>query len=149
MLKIASSQIYKFCKMWKLYYSWFHENGSFDVHSFSENYLFTPEYTDSRGNRFQETNVTEHATCKMVKVWKMHKLLLKRRLSFFKNQSDPLLYKGRRRLFIFFVFFNKTNLLNIQALQPVPFLLIYTLINGEELWNGLYVSSIFVEVDKN
>ena len=37
------------------FYSWFHENSSFSVHSFEKHFLFTL-YTGSSGNRFQETH---------------------------------------------------------------------------------------------
>ena len=38
--------------------SWFHENGSFSLHSFNEHYLSIPHNTGSWENRFLETQGT-------------------------------------------------------------------------------------------
>ena len=42
-------------QLW-IIYNWFHENGSFSVHSFIVHYLSIPEYTVRWGNCFQETH---------------------------------------------------------------------------------------------
>ena len=39
-------------------YSWYHENGSFSVHSFNQHYLSIAQFTGSWGNRFQEIHGT-------------------------------------------------------------------------------------------
>ena len=49
-------------------YSWFHENGSFSVHSINEHYLSIPEYTGRWGNRFQNLYISLHLINKEYKL---------------------------------------------------------------------------------